>query len=223
MIKHNQDGAITGLGISLVMAIVLLLIIGGFAGWAFSSRQSYKDDVDAKIAVAVSAAKGQAAVTEKAQLAQDEQQPYYTYQGLPQYGSIAFQYPRTWSAYVTDSGTPALIDGYFMPPILSSVTDATANFALRVEVLSQPYATTVSGMAGTPGGKNPITTTAYTLKSVPSVVGVEITGPLQVAPGSTATMVILPDRTNTIEIWTDGTAYMNDFNNVVLPSFTFSP
>jgi hypothetical protein len=223
MIKHNQDGAVSGLGISLVLAVVLLLIVAIFSGWAFSSRQSYKNDVDAKIGVAVTAARAQAAVTEKAQLAQDEKQPYYTYQGLPQYGSISFQYPRTWSAYVNATGSSTLIDGFFMPPILSSVSDQTANFALRVQVISEPYSQAVLSMAGQAGAKNPIKSTAYALKLVPSVVGVEISGPLQVAIGSTATMVILPDRTNTIEIWTDGTAYLGDFNSVVLPTFSFSP
>jgi hypothetical protein len=223
MIKHNQDGAISGLGISLVLAIILLVVLAVFGGWAFSSREDYKNNVDAKIHVAVTAAQNTAAVTEKAQLAQDEKQPYYSYQGPAQYGSIAFQYPRTWSGFVDTTGTSLLVNGYFMPPILSSVVDQTANFALRVEVIAAPYSQVMPGVVGVPGGKNPITSTAFALKNVPSVVGVVASGPLSVSPGSTATMVILPDRTNTIEIWTDGTAYLSDFNNIILPSFSFSP
>jgi hypothetical protein len=224
MIKHNQDGSVNSLGVSLGLAITLLIATVLFAGWAFSSRQDYKNNVDAKIQVAVAAAKAQAAVAEKAQLAQDEKQPYYSYQGPPQYGSISFQYPRTWSAYVNDSGnSTALIDGYFMPPILSSVNDQTANFALRVQVLSQPYAQSLQSATAASSDRNPITSTAYSLKLVPSVVGVEVSGNLQVSGGSAGTMVILPDRTNTIEIWTDGTTYLSDFNNVILPTFSFSP
>ena len=221
MIKHNQDGSVSGLGISLVSAVILLVVVAVFAGWAFSSRQDYKNNVDAKIRVAVATADTQAATNEKAQLAQDEKQPYYSYQGPPQYGSISFQYPRTWSAYVNDSGGgEALIDGYFMPPILSSVSDQTANFALRVQVINRSYAQSLQSVVGE---SHTITSTAYSLKLVPSVVGVEASGPLSVAQGSVATMVILPDRTNTIEIWTDGVTYLNDFNTVVLPTFSFSP
>lgn len=227
MIKHNQDGTINGLGVSLVLAVILLVATIVFAGWAFSSREDYKNNVDAKIAVAVAAAKAQAATTERAELAQEEKQPYYTYQGPPQYGSISFQYPRTWSAYVNDSGSnsSALLDGYFMPPILSSVTDQTANFALRVQVLSQAYSQSLEQITSSAASGKPdsITSTAYSLKLVPSVVGVEVKGPLTVGQGTEVTMVILPDRTNTIEIWTDGTAYLDDFNNVILPTFSFSP
>src|ERR1700685_2664986 len=105
MIKHNQDGAVNGLEISLVTAVILLVVTAVFAGWAFSSRQDYKNHVDAKIQTAVGIAKNKAAAREKVQLAQDEKQPYNTYQGLPQYGSISFEYPRTWSAYVNANGT----------------------------------------------------------------------------------------------------------------------
>jgi hypothetical protein len=221
MIKHNQDGAVNSLGISLVLAIILLVLVAVFGGWAFSSRQDYKNNVDAKVKVAVATAQVQAAITEKAQLAQDEKQPYYTYQGPPQYGSISFLYPRTWSAYVNVSGSSssALLDGYFMPPILSSVNDQTADFALRVQVINQPYAQIIQQLQG----QKTLTSSAYTLPLVPSAVGVEVSGPLQVTPGSTGVMVILPDRTNTIEIWTDGAAYQSDFNTIILPHFSFSP
>lgn len=106
-----------------------------------------------------------------------------------------------------------------MPPILSSVSDQTANFALRVRVLSQPYSQIVQQLQG----QKALISRAYTLPLVPSNVGVEVSGPLQVAPGSTGVMVILPDRTNTIEIWTDGTAYQSDFNSIILSHFSFSP
>ena len=221
MIKHNQDGAINSLGISLVLAIILLVTVAVFGGWAFSSRQDYKNNVDGKIKVAVAAAQVQAAVTEKAQLAQDEKQPYYTYQGPAQYGSVSFQYPRTWSAYVNISGSSgsALLDGYFMPPILSSVNDQTANFALRVQVLNQPYAQVIQQLQS----QKTLTSSAYALPLLPSTVGVKVSGPLQVSPGSTGVMIVLPDRTNTIEIWTDGGAYQSDFNSIILPHFSFSP
>ena len=221
MIKHNQDVAVNSLVISLVLVVILLVAAAVFGSWAFSSRQDYKNNVDGKIKVAVAVAQAQSVVTEKAQLAQDEKQPYNTYQGPPQNGSISFQYPRTWSAYVNSSGSSgsALLDGYFMPPVLSSVNDQTANFSLRVQVLNQTYASIVQQLQG----QKTLTSSAYTLPLVPSVVGVEVSGSLQVTPGSTGVMIILPDRTNTIEIWTDGTAYLSDFNSIILPHFSFSP
>jgi hypothetical protein len=225
MIKHNQVGAVSGIAISLVMTITILVFVLIFGVWAFMSRQDYKNNVDAKIQVAVQAAKQQAAVTENAEYNQQVKQPYLSFQGPEQYGSISFKYPKTWNAYINGVGASSsnLINGYFVPGILTTVSDGTIDFALRIQVLTQPYAGIVQGFTSQAAAAHGITANAYTLPLVPNTVGVEVSGPLSVATsGGTATMVILPERTNTIEIWTDGSQYLSDFNNV-LASFSFSP
>ncbi len=225
MIKHNQEGAVNSVTISLIVSIVLLVSVAVFAIWAFSSREDYKNNVDAKIRSAVAVAKTEAAAQEQINLAQQEKQPYVAYNGPQQYGSISFQYPKTWSAYVSTASTNSssvLIDGYFMPSVLSSVSDQTANFSLRVQVLSQPYAQSLQGLQGQKG----VVIRTFSLPKLPNVVGVEATGPIASAVGSSgnsATLVMMPDRTNTIQFWTDGTVSLSDFNNVVIPSFDFSP
>jgi hypothetical protein len=40
---------------------------------------------------------------------------------------------------------------------------------------------------------------------------------------STGTMVLLPMRDKTLEIWTEAPAYLADFNTYILPNITFSP
>ncbi len=227
MIKHNQDGAINGLGISLVIAIVLLLAAAGFGGWAFSSRQNYKNNADGLIHTAVVAAQGQDLITQKSAIAAAIKQPYLVFNGPEQYGSISFQYPKTWSSYVSGLGVNAsgLINGFFAPGMLTSVSDGTEDFALRIQILAQPYNQVAQGYTAQAAGVNAtVTASAYTLPHVPDAVGLEVAGTLSIAPsGNTATMVILPERTSTIEIWTDGSANLSDFNNVVLKTFTFSP
>jgi hypothetical protein len=228
MIKHNQDGAISGLTISLVLAIVLLLAVAIFAGWAFSSRQDYKNNADVKIHAAVVATQGQDAIAQKAAIAAAIKYPYDTFNGPEQYGSISFQYPKTWSAYVSGIGVNAtgMIDGFFAPGILTASTDGTEDFALRVQILGQAYNQVAQGYVAQAAGTNAqVTAAAYTLPRVPDVVGLEVVGAIPgiIPQGDTATMIILPERTNTIEIWSDGTANLSDFNNVVLKTFTFSP
>jgi type II secretory pathway pseudopilin PulG len=226
MIKHNQDGAVSGTGISLIIAVVLLLTVAVFGGWSFASRQDFKNNVDAKISVAVAAAQQQASIVENAKFAQDVKQPYYTFNGPAQYGSISFKYPKTWSAYVNgiSSSNSGLIDGYFTPGILGTVTDGTTDFALRIKVLNQAYSGVVQEFAGQTIRKNGIKASTYTLPLVPNIVGTEVSGKLSVSSANgTSTMVILPERTYTIEIWTDGNTFLDDFNNAILKSFTFSP
>lgn len=223
MIKHNQNGAVSGLGISLILAVILLVVTMAFAAWAFSSRQSYKNDADAKINAAVSVAQQQAAAAETIKLAQDEKQPLNTYYGPEQYGSIVVKYPRTWSGYVddTDTSNTALVNGYFAPGVVPSLTNQSSIFALQVQVVNQSYNQTLQNLTAA-GSGTPITSTAYALPKLPSVVGVELSGALNAGQTTNVTMVVLPVRADTIEISTVGNTYLSDFNNIILKNFSFS-
>jgi hypothetical protein len=200
MLNHNQDGA-SSVGLSLVISIVLLVAAIGFGAWAYSGRQDYKNKVDSKISVAV----------------QQEKSPYSTYDGPEAYGSIVLQYPRTWSGYVDTSGSDYPVDGYFNPGVVPSITSQSSVFALQVRVLNQSYSQTLQSLQ-----QNGVTSQAYALPSLPKIVGVELSGPIA-SNQTNETMVVLPIRADTIEISTDGTQYLNDFNNTILKYFSFSP
>jgi hypothetical protein len=225
MIRHNQDGAANGLLISLIVAVVLLIVAVAFGGWAFSSRSDYKNNTDAKINVAVQAAVQKESAAKDVIFAQQNKDPLKTYQGPEAYGSLNIEYPKTWSGYVDSSGSSgnAAIDAYFTPGVVPSITDPTSVFALRVQVLNQPYAQTLQSLSQQ--SSSPPTITAYSLPKLPKVVGVEVVG--QLASGTdnapTVTMVVLPLRSQTLEIYTSGSQYLQDFNQNILPNFSFSP
>jgi hypothetical protein len=63
--------------------------------------------------------------------------------------------------------------------------------------------------------------TPYSLPKLPQVGGMYLTG--QISQRQQGTMVLLPLRDKTLEVWTESSAYMNDFTNNVLPNLTFSP
>jgi hypothetical protein len=98
MIKRNQDGAVNGVVISLVLAVILLIGTLGFAGWAYMSRQDYKDNVDAKVSDAVVIAKQQESTAKDKQFVEKEKNPLRTYHGPDTYGGLTIAYPKTWSA-----------------------------------------------------------------------------------------------------------------------------
>jgi len=225
-LKHNQSGAINGLVISLVFTVLLLIGALAFGGWAFSGRQDYKNNVDAKISVAVTAANQKQSAADQATFDQEAKQPLRAYDGPEAYGSLVVKYPKTWSAFVDDTGIGgadnALVDGYFAPGTVPSATGTNSVFALRVQVLQTGYAQTLQTLAGQEqAGK--LTVNAYALPKLPKVVGIEAVGQVPNASLSNVTMVILPLRSNTLEIWTQGSQYLSDFNNNILPNFSFSP
>lgn len=221
MIKHNQDGAISGVVVSLILAVLLLIGAIGFGGWAFTSRQDYKNNVDTKITTAVGTAKQKEDTKKDAQFAEEAKKPLQLYQGPEAYGSLMVNFPKTWSGYVDDSGTGnALVDGFFAPGVVPSTTNHASVFALRVQVLSQSYQQSLQNFVSQQqSGK--LTTSAYALPKQPKVVGVKVVGVL--SDQTSVTMVVLPLRSQTLQIWTDGNQYLNDFNNNILPNFTFSP
>jgi hypothetical protein len=228
MRKLNQVGAVNSLLLSLIVAVVLLVGALAFGGWAFSSRQDYKDNTDAKIAKAVEIAKQQESSRKDVEFKEKEKQPLRTYNGPDAYGGIALQYPKTWSGYVDDTGNgKAKVDAYYYPGTVPSTGDENSVFALRVQVVAQSYESVAKRVdalqqASQKSGGS-MTVEPYSLPQVPDVVGIKVTGGLLTGKDKQGTMVILPLRSQTLELWTEGTDYAADFNNNILPNFSFSP
>jgi multidrug efflux pump subunit AcrA (membrane-fusion protein) len=208
----------------LVLAIVLLVGAIVFGAWAYTSRQDYKDNSDAKAAVAVEAAKKQLSAEKDKQFAEQAKQPLKTYNGPAAYGSLSIMYPKTWSAYVDTSGnsgsSEAAVDAYFNPDVVPGIKDKAASFALRAQVLNQQYSQVLDSFDDQ-ARNGDIQVGAYSLPKMPSVVGVKVTG--QITKDKNVTMIVLPLRSQTIEIWTEGDQYLNDFNTNILPNVTFIP
>jgi len=221
MINHNQDGAVSGLGVSLVLTVLLLLGALGFGGWAFSQRQDYKNNVDAKIAEATDKKADEVGAQKEKEFAEREKQPLKAYNGPEAFGSLHIEFPKTWSGYVDDTGNGgASVDGYFAPGMVPSVNNQNSAFALRVQVINQPYAQILKTFESQQkAGK--LRASAYALPKLPKVVGVQLNG--QLSNQKTVTMVVLPLRAQTLQIWTEGTQYVGDFNASILSNFSFSP
>lgn len=221
MYKHDQNGSINILLLPLVIVGVLFLATAGFATWAYSGKQDYKNNVDAKIATAVTVARQTESTAKDKEFAEVSKQPLRNYNGPQALGSLVLAYPRTWSGYVDDTGSGgASLDGYFYPGTVPSLTNQASSFSLRIQVLSQSYASTLTNLKGLQTSKK-VTVSPYALPKVPGTVGVMVDG--EYKPNKNGKKVILPLRDKTIEISTEGSEFINDFNNNILPNITFSP
>lgn len=223
MLMLNQKGAVNSLLVSLILACLLLVGAIGFGGWAFSSRQDYKNNVDQKIAAAVQVEHDKVSSEKDKEFIEKSKSPVTTYHGPESYGSLQLSYPKTWSGYVDENGNSgATVSGFFDPGVVPSVNAQSSVFALRFQVVSQSYSSIVTNLTSLQrAGK--IQVAAYNLPKVPSVVGVKVTGTSPFNQNKTATLVILPLRDKTLELWTEGSQFINDFNTYVLPNATFSP
>lgn len=207
--------------IPLIIAVVLIIGAISFAVWAYSGRQTYQNNTNQIVAQAVAKADQQTTAQLAATYAQQAKNPLQTYDGPQAYGSVVVNYPKTWSAYIDDTGTgAALIDGYFHPGIIPALTNINSTFSLRIQVVNTPYSQSLQQYQSyEQAGQDAVS--PYQLPKVPSVIGVKITGTLVNA--KTGVIVLLPLRSETLELWTEGPTFVNDFNNIILPNFSFSP
>lgn len=227
MLKHNQKGAVDGTVIALGFCIFVLLLSIGFGAWAFSGRQDYKNNVDKKIAAAVTIAKKQESTAKDKEFVEKEKNPLRPYSGPAEYGGINLLYPKTWSGYVSinkDAQTTSPLLAYFYPAIVPSTDDAGNRFALKIEVSSEPYATvmdSINNFIESSGEKTPPTVTPYALPKVPKTIGTKLTGNLP--DDKNGEMIILPLRSQTIKISTEAQQFVPDFEKIILPNFSFTP
>ena len=220
--KSSQRGEINLLLIPLILVTLALFGAAYFGYWAYQGKQDYKNNVDQKIAAATQVSNQQLTAKLNAQFAQEEKNPLKTYTGPGSFGSMQFKYPKTWSAYINvDSSSDTPIDGYFYPDVVPNTgadgSTSSTNFALRVQVLQQTYSDTLQNYQS----QGQVAISPYRMPKVPSVIGVMITG--QIQPTKTGTLIVLPLRTMTLEVWTESSQFQQDLTNIILPNFTFTP
>lgn len=208
--------------ISVILAVVFGLFFVFaliFGGWAFSSRQDYKSNVDKKISDANVVAVQEAETAKDAEFLEKEKSPVRIYTGPVTYGAVSFEYPKTWSLYEVKAASGTVLDLFAFPLVVPGVTN-DQTYALRTEIVSQTYNTVVK-QYDKDVKSGAVTSTAYRPAKVPGVLGVRIDGTIdRDVQGS---MVILPLRDRTIKIYTEIPQFVGDFNNIVLPSLTFVP
>ncbi len=204
----------------LVIFMVLFFMSAGFAVWAFLGRQDFKNNSDKKSAEAVAVAIKKEDTRKDAEFAEAEKSPYKSYTGAATYGSLSFQYPKTWSAYIAESTNSSMpIDGYFAPNFVPDLKSDTS-FALRAQILGQSYATVLATF-NSAIQKSGLDAKAFRAEKVPSVLGTILQG--QIIQKKNGIIVLLPLRDKTIKIWTEGDDFKNDFMKIIVPSISFTP
>lgn len=216
----DERGELNILLIPVILLVLLLVGAGAFAVWAYSGRQDYKNNVASKVSAAVETSKTNVQAADAKQYAEAAKQPFKVYVGPEAYGSVHISYPKTWSGYVDTTSNSTPVNGYFYPDVVPSINDKNSSFALRIQLLQTPYDQVVSQFSSQVK-QGVITITPYALPRVPSVVGVRIDG--QITTTKQGSMIVLPMRDKTLEIWTEANTFLSDFNTNILPNITFSP
>ena len=218
-LKKQEVGGLNILLFPLILVTLLFVFSLVFGYWAYAGKQDYKNNVDKKITTAENIAVEQNSSKKDNEFLEKEKVPTRTYKGSELLGSITFNYPKTWSGY--EQQTEKELKLMMQPGVVSSNTKTA--YSLRVEVLDTAYTNALSNLeSSVKSGK--LKASAFRLAKVPGVLGTRFDGEFESSNGATkGTLVVLPNREKSIKISTESLEGVGDFNNIILPSFTFSP
>ncbi len=219
--KHlNEQGIVDSWLVAFMLTLVVLLGVSGFAVWALMSRNDYKNNVDSKIATAVEDAKKMESDKKDAEFKEKEKEPYRTYVGSATFASVSITYPKTWSAYVDESGNSGnAIDGYFNPALVPGLQSGNS-IAIRMQVVNASYKSQLTPFDNLVKTKK-ASINPYSPPKVGSVVGVRVQGTINGT--KQGTMIILPVRDKTLKIWTEGNEFVGDLDKIILANLSFVP
>lgn len=215
--QSRETGAVHPLLVSSIILGLLTVVFAGFSFWAFTNYVDQKDNVDAKIETAVTAAKKEQSVADEKLYLEREKQPFVQFTGPDDLGHVTFSYPKTWSMYVAKNGSTG--DGYeaYLNPLsVPAVTNEQA-YAARVVVSNETYEESLSDF------ENAVK--KGELKSAPITVngfsGIRLDGKFSKTRSGSA--VVFKVRDKTLIISTDSESFKNDFDSVIIKSLDFNP
>src|SRR5690606_27108300 len=212
----NQSGAMNVLLVPLIISSLLLVATIGFAAWAFTERQTYKNDVDGLIATAIEINSKEVSDQKDNEFLEREKYPLDTFEGGSQHGAIKVSYPKTWSAHITETQDTA--EYVFSPRYVSG--DQNESRALKIVVENNPYSQALAIYDGQLLNGE-LKAKAYSLPKVRNVVGTRFDGAIE--PGKQGSVLLLPLRDKTIKIFNEVPGVSNDFNKIILENLSFNP
>jgi hypothetical protein len=136
--RGNQRGFTNHSGLIAVIMTLAFVFALGFGIWAFSGMQENKTNLDEKIAVASANAVQKAESIKETEFAEEQKNPYKTYVGSSTYGSLTFDYPKTWSIYAEEKTSGTILDFYGHPDIIPGLS-REITFAFRAQILDTSY------------------------------------------------------------------------------------
>ncbi len=215
-LAKNEWGTMNVLLVPLILASLFFFASLGFGLWAYMERTDYKENSDQKAAAAVKVAEDKLSSKKDNEFIEREKEPLREYKSPSVFGDITFKYPKTWSGYFEESQNTLTL---LMSPGLVSGAEKSV-YALRLTVESQNYDQTLR-LYESAIKNGTLRATPFRLEKVPSVLATRLDG--EIADGVNGAAVVLPLRDKSMVISTESKDYINDFNKIILPNYSYSP
>lgn len=203
-----------------IIAVVIIVVvaacgIGAFI-WSYSQMVYYRDNSEEIAYLAAEVAKKEQYKVDEETFNEKMKQPYAEFVGPADFGSISFNYPRTWSAYNIQNDSKGY-EVVFYPGVIPPMDD-NMSIALKVQVINNEYEDELS--------YHEDATKEGALSAAPITIsdnqeGIIFNGNLE--DDFTSSFVLLKLRDKTLLIQTDTDKFLSDFNDIILKTFNFVP
>ncbi len=219
MSKHlsgHEQGYITGAVVTSIIFGLLALVFGSVMIWALVQYNDASNNVEQKVIAAQEKAKAEQKAVDQKDFDEKEKNPLKEFVGPNDLGRVAFTYPKTWSVFVANDGlNGTAYQAYLHPEIVPPVATAQNKFALQVSILTQSYDQVLQQYSGfvKQGSlrSSNITANGFDGQRFDGNFSKDIQG----------AAVVFKIRDKTLVIKTDSTAFINDFDNIILKELKF--
>ncbi len=125
--------ALAGLG-------VFVLVLGVLFAMKLKDYNELSSDIDGKIALATAEAVDENTNKLEKEFAEREKSPLRSFTGPEDYGSLSFDYPKTWGIYVeSDASKGNNYVAYFNPIQVDPLSDKSSIYALRLTITNTSF------------------------------------------------------------------------------------
>ncbi|HSX18286.1 MAG TPA: hypothetical protein VLE51_02955 [Candidatus Saccharimonadales bacterium] len=230
MKNNDQKGGVVLIAAVIVLAIAFVAA-ATFGYWAYQQQQDYKNRSDKKVAAAVVKAQQVQVARDSGVFAEKEKLPNKAFKGPATFGSVTFNYPKTWSAYVDQTNPTDPLKSLFYPDTVPSPTALNGvipQYALRVDLIGLSYAQVLKQFDSFIK-KGTATASPYVPPLMTQIPNVQTGTRLDGAIGQNSalliqgSMIIIKVRDKTLKIYTESPSFLSDFNNTILATLTFVP
>lgn len=187
----------------------------------YNQMVGYRDDYQTKATIDINKATEEQKAQLSAEFQEIEKLPTRAYQTQSSAASIKIVYPKTWDLYANEDNTKGVVSNWFNENYVPDISNKDNTYSLRLEYIDKNY-TSVAKSFDSAINKGTVKVTPYKAPNVSGgETGVKLDG--EVRSGITGSMIILPVRDKTLQLWTESDRYIKDFNEIVLNNLTYSP
>ncbi len=199
---------------TIILVVVCLIAAAAivFAVIFFMKYNELNTDFESKKSLEVAKAVKEQEDKDNASFTEREKLPYYSFTGPSDYGSISFQYPKTWSVYVDSDGTNnSDFKAYFRPSQVDPIKNKDSRYALRFSILNRQY-DTVQKTYQTKVTSGKMTASVFNADDN-NITGLRYEGEIEKDINGVVVLVKVNDKTAVFQM--DAEVYRTDFETLL--------